>query len=229
MKLFNFFKRNKDNDYVHRMIRHMLKEMFPGGNKEILTLVADLKKQLKGEYDDLDIRGTLQYMASHVYFSQEKSADRVVRRGALVRPHNKFTEEDALIIYKCVVKQQYKRVFGSYDEDGFQVFYLALGNNEGGATTDIIPGAYGEYGMCHTNPIPVNGTIASETYLNRLRLISGEEFSWERTFVVGAKNIKGPIDVYEITTKDGNHLCELYISPYQSVTSSTAPKGFYIK
>ncbi len=232
MGLFDFFNKKKQaklSPELDDFLNQSFKLMFPGGKKERRKQVRELKALLKKKYKDATIASTLAYMTSHILFSEEKSADRVVYRGALVREDNKFTEEDALIIYKFVVRQQYKKVFPNNNEEGFKFFYSALGNNEGGATTDIIPGAYGEYGLCCTNPIPVRGVPASEIYLRSLRLLSGESITWERVFSVHAPNIDNPIDLYSISMKDGKHICDIYISPYQNVISSTAPKGFYIE
>lgn len=115
------------------------------------------------------------------------------------------------------------------DDMVFNEFYKSLGNFEGGATTEIIPNAYGEYGLCATNPIPVKGISANEIYLSSLGLLSGESFTWERIGSTSVANIDNPIDMYQIKTSKGKDLCIIYISPYQSIISKKAPKGFYIK
>lgn len=38
-----------------------------------------------------------------------------------------------------------------------------------------------------------------------------------------------PGDIYSITSMSGERICALYISPYQSTISNTAPKGFKFK
>jgi len=97
------------------------------------------------------------------------------------------------------------------------------------ATSDIIPGAYGEYGYSVTNPIPTRGIPTNEVYLQKLALLSGENFHWRRIGSFSAPNINNPIDGYEIINDKGETLCTIYISPYQNVISNQAPKGFYIK
>ena len=104
-----------------------------------------------------------------------------------------------------------------------------IGENEGGATTDEIPGAYGEYGFDITNPIPTRGITANEVYLKRLSLLSGESIQWKLICSFGADNIAHPIDGYSILNVNGEELCVIYISPYQNTISKKAPKGFYLK
>ena len=141
------------------------------------------------------------------------------------RPNNAFYKADATTVYNYVVK---KRMPKSVDSI-FAMMNEMIGNREDGATTDVIPGAYGEYGLCVTNPIPTRGIPANEVYLRKLALVSGKHFRWERIGSFGAPNIKMPIDGYAIITDDGKEVCTLYISPYQKVISNKAPKGFYIK
>lgn len=61
-----------------------------------------------------------------------------------------------------------------------------------------------------------------------MSFLSGEGFKWHRIGSSGAPNINGPIDMYQITTNGGTDLCVIYISPYQSIISQKAPKGFFI-
>lgn len=229
MGFFDIFKRKKSkNAELNGMMSQLMSQMFSGGQQEMNQQVAELKSLLGNRYDVATIGGTLRYMTSHMLMSQDKSADRVVNKGAMLRPNNAFTKNDAMIVYKYVVRKQFDKL-GIKSEIAFQEFYKSLGNVDGGATSDVIPGAYGEYGLCATNPIPVRGIPANEVYLSKLALLSGEEFTWQRIGSTGADNIKDPIDMYQITTNDGVDLCSIYISPYQNVISNTAPKGFYIK
>jgi hypothetical protein len=141
------------------------------------------------------------------------------------RPNNAFSKADAMTIYSYVAR---KRMPESMDSI-FVMMNEMIGNRADGATTDVIPGAYGEYGLCVTNPIPTRGIPANEVYLRKLALLSGKPFHWERIGSFGAPNIKMPIDGYAIISDEGERLCTIYISPYQKVISNKAPKGFYIK
>ena len=164
-------------------------------------------------------------------FSREgdKSAYAIVDNGQLRRHDNPFNREDAIVLYKYVVRKSVEKNMPNASKEIFDKLYESLGNFEKGATTDIIPGAYGEYGLCVTNPVPTRGIPSNEVYLGKLSLLSDEPFHWRRVGSFGAPNIEHPIDGYEIITNDGNTLCTIYISPYQRIISNTAPKGFYIK
>lgn len=229
MGLFDIFKRKKDNSALDAYLSEMRQKMFPGGNEEIQRQVNEVCRLLNNRYDKSVVSSGLLYMSSLMFTSQDKSADRIVKRGALLRPGNILTEQDAMTIYKYVVRKQLEKIMPQYDERMFNEFYKSIGNMEGGSTTDVIPGAYGEYGLCETNPIPVRGIPNNETYLRKLSLISGEEITWRRLGSTSAPNISGPIDIYEITTKNGVEICDIYISPYQNTISNKAPRGFIIK
>lgn len=189
--------------------------------------IDDLSELLpRGKYSKEDIGGTLRYMTSLFIFGGEKSAQRIVECGAMRRPDNKFDEVDALTIYRYVVRVNFKRKTGQTSEAAFEYFYRAMGNIDDGAITDVVPGAYGEYGLCATNPIPVRGIPAADVYLQRLRLPSGEKITYRRLGSTGAPNIKEPVDVYVIKSEDGREIGSIYISPYQSIISEKTPKGF---
>lgn len=228
MGLFDFFKRKKEKDKLQSYIEDLQKKIFPGGAAEVAKQVSEIMSLLGNRYSEDDVANLLHYMSTLFMISQDKSAYRIVKTGAMHRPDNVFSEPDATTVYKYVVKQNFIKDFGMFDEFGFAGFYKSLGNIEDGSTTDVIPGAYGEFGLCNTNPVPVRGILANETYLKKLRLASGKDFTWQRIGSTGAPNIKHPIDMYQITTNSGEDICVIYISPYQSTISNKAPKGFFI-
>ena len=53
-----------------------------------------------------------------------------------------------------------------------------------------------------------------------------KKISWDRLGSTSAQNIKGSIDIYNLTAADGSSLERLYISMYCSETSSKLPEGF---
>lgn len=229
MGFFDLFKKKKQDDKLSQLMGELQAKMFPGGQVEIRKQVEELYSMLSGRYSLETIQGTLQYMTALFTVSQDKSAERIVKKGAMNRPDNKFNESDALLIYKYVIKQHLLRQFGNCDKPLFDYFYGSIGNIENGCTTDIIPGGFGEYGLCKSNPIPVKGIPASEIYLKELSLENGEKIQWHRIGSTGSDNINGPIDMYAIKTLSGEDVCVLYISPYQSTISQKAPKGFIIQ
>jgi len=230
MGLLDFFRRKRTGEEaMEKITQELLSKLFPGGKAEIKSQVQDLISLLNNAYPTDTIEGTLKYMTTLFAISQDKSEERIVFNGALKRPDNKFTSDDLIAIYQYVIKQHLLKTFGKCDEEIFNYFYASIGNFKGGSKTDVIPNSYGEYGLCETNPIPVKGIPASEIYLRQLRLENGEKIQWQRIGSIGAENIKGSIDMYRIKTLSGEDICVIYISPYQSIISQKAPKGFIIE
>lgn len=230
MGFFDIFKRKKKSGLsAEDLFAKTFPILFPGGVDDMNHQIEELSALLpRGKYSNETIGGTLRYMTSLFIFGVEKSAQRIVERGAMRRPDNAFTKEDALIIYNYVIRLNFKRKTGQQSEEAFEYFYRAMGNIEDGAQTDVIPGAYGEYGLCATNPVPVRGIPAADVYLKRLKLTSGEAISYKRIGSTGSPNISEPVDIYAITSSSGVKVATIYISPYQSIISDTAPKGFVI-
>lgn len=229
MGLFHFFKKKTRLSKEQNELMDKVAEMLFGGLNQMREQVKELSSLLGKRYSPGQVANALTWMTSRFYHEEDKSSIALVDEGQMKRADNPFTRNDALKLYKYVAKKQFHKAFPSAPEVMFEEMYKTLGNYEDGATTDVIPGAYGEYGLCVTNPIPTRGIPSNETYLKSLSLLSGEPFHWKRIGSFGAPNIENPIDGYEIITDCGENLCTIYISPYQKTISKTAPKGFYIK
>ena len=98
-----------------------------------------------------------------------------------------------------------------------------------GLEYDEIPGAFGDFGIESTNPVPVNGVLSSNNYLSKLVTDDGLAISWERLCSMKADNIDNLIDCYRITDSKGQARQYIYISGYHSCTSKKAPKGYKFK
>lgn len=97
-----------------------------------------------------------------------------------------------------------------------------------GVDTDTIPGGYGEFGLCPTNPIPTYSVNGSDLYLSQLRTSDGKKIEAIRKGSTGASDITpGSIDIYELSIK-GTVLGLIYICPYHKRNSELAPKGYYL-
>lgn len=76
--------------------------------------------------------------------------------------------------------------------------------NEGAETFE----SDAEYGLVREKPIYVNGIAGEEKYLHGLKTLDGQELTWQRLGNTSVKGIKGMIDVYVVSLKNG----EEYIS-----------------
>ena len=229
MGLFDFFKKKPRLSKEQNDLMDKVAEMLFGSLDLMREQIKELAGLLDNRYSLGQVANTLTWMTSRFSREGDKSSFALVDEGQMKRVDNPFTKKDVLIIYRYVAKKQFQKAFPNAPEAMFEKMYESLGNFEDGVTTDVIPGSYGEYGLCVTNPIPTRGIPSNDTYLSSLSLLSGEPFHWERIGSFEAPNIKHPIDGYEIITDSGENLCTIYISPYQKTISRTAPKGFYIR
>ena len=225
MGLFDFFRRKPKLSKEQSEVMDKMAELLFGGKEQMREQIMELHKTFNKRYSAEQVANALVWMTSRFVQEGDKSARALVDEGQMRRPNNAFSKADVMTIYNYVAR---KRMPESMDSI-FAMMNEMIGNRADGATTDVIPGAYGEYGLCVTNPIPTRGIPANEVYLRKLALLSGEPFHWERIGSFGAPNIKMPIDGYAIISDEGERLCTIYISPYQKVISNKAPKGFYIK
>jgi len=82
------------------------------------------------------------------------------------------------------------------------------------------PNGTGPFGLCKTNPIPVNGPIGELAYLSRLLTIGGERLLFHRLGSIDE------IDVYEAVTFSGGQWFIFFLDMYHPRKSTLAPKGF---
>lgn len=93
------------------------------------------------------------------------------------------------------------------------------------ADCDEIPDAQGPFGLCATNPIPVNGPPGQVLYLNRLRAPSGVGFFYHRPGTEAAPNYPHPVDRYEVLAVDGSHRGHVFLAAYHPRRSQRVPDG----
>lgn len=220
------FNKNSGLSGNEKDLMDKIAEVLFGGTNQMREQISELDNILEHKYETKYVANVLTWMTSRYVRSDDKSTDALVKEGQMRRPDNKLSYNDALKVYNFVAKKQASVLPPHLLNAVLNSYGL---NNNTGSTEDVIPGAFGEYGYCATNPIPTKGIPANEIYLKRLSLLSGEKFHWERIGSTRANNIKNPIDMYKIISTTGEALCTIYISPYQNVISSKAPKGFYIE
>lgn len=232
MGFLDFFKRKKKSSLTaeESQLMDKMADLLYGGMDNMRKQIGEVSALLGNRYKPGEVANALTYLTSGLMRRDDKSIGAMVDEGQMRRPNNPFNRADAIVIYKYVLRQSYKKQFPGMPDEMLDVALQGvMGDNPDGATTDVIPGAYGEYGFDATNPIPTRGIPSNEVYLSRLFLLSGEPIRWERVGSFGAPNIKNPIDGYSIMDKNGTELCVIYISPYQNIISKKAPKGFYLK
>lgn len=222
------FNKHKLSDNEQQLMDKLVVMLF-GSYEKMREQLFELNQLLNKKYSPQEISNILVWMMSCFTQSGEKSSLALVDKGQMLRHGNKFSRDEAMIVYNYVVKAMIRKQYPDAPESMYSILSETLGNSESVAMTDVISGATGEYGYCATNPIPVCGIPANEVYLKKLALFSDERFIWKRIGSTGADNIEKPIDMYQILSTSGERLCVIYISPYQKVTSNTPPKGFYIK
>ncbi len=229
MGIFHFFRRKPKLSESQNALMDKMAVLLFGGLEQMQEQISELYEMFDHRYNKGQIANALTWMTSRFSREGDMSAFALVDEGLLHRMDNPFNRTDAMVLYKYAAKKSLHKFVPNASESIFDEIFITLGNNPKGATSDVIPGAYGEYGLCVTNPIPTRGIPSNETYLQKLSLLSDEPFHWERVASFEAPNIENPIDGYDIISEKGEKLCTIYISPYQNVISNTAPKGFYIK
>ena len=89
-----------------------------------------------------------------------------------------------------------------------------------------------DFGLVPEKPIythalkSVDGEVE---YLNKLYTTNGEKIKWTRRGSTGVSGVNGMIDIYDTFLPSGQFYKTIYINMYGAKTSSTAPKGFYLR
>lgn len=126
-----------------------------------------------------------------------------------------------------VIYRELKRKKSKEENNVFlKVMKLQQELSKEGTYEDQIPEGIGEFGLDLSNPVPVNGILSSDRYLEKLKTDNGEKISWERIGSFSANNIKNSIDGYTIFDKDRKQIATIYISPYHKTNSNKVPRGF---
>ncbi|MDR0234468.1 MAG: hypothetical protein LBI31_06700 [Zoogloeaceae bacterium] len=98
-----------------------------------------------------------------------------------------------------------------------------------GVDSDEIPGGYGAFGLCKTNPVPTFGIPGSYEYLARLRTDDGHPVESSRMGSTSAKDVtSGMIDIYRVS-RGGENLATVFLCPYHKRNSGKAPDGFRLE
>jgi hypothetical protein len=228
--IFIYYITNSNSSKKNKTIAKAATDLiFPKGLEQCDRLVSKFENFTGNRYSKENIRSWVTLTASSFKFFADKSEDRIV--SYIVRKSdNTLHLDDGKYLYSIVSKEVLFPVLNDNENDEFltQLINVGYGNNNDGYDTDIIPGAFGEFGFVATNPIPVKGIMGGYTYLENLIFEDGTPITHERTGSVGTDNIENSIDCYKIF-KEGVEKSIIYISPYHKKNSAIAPDGFKLK
>jgi hypothetical protein len=225
MNLFGLFK-SKQEKNVEKIKEEAFNKIFPGGDKQIDIEVDEISNLIGDKYPRAQLAKAYIRVAYSFFLSQDKREETVVQS---VRDmmNGKNAKEDFLKIYNYTKIKFLKQQFGTEDPSELEEFASRMFGGNVGCDSDEIPGGFGEFGYSVNNPIPTNGIMGSNTYLSRLKLISGNiESEWGRTGPRVAENIENVIDEYQLSSPSGERIAVIYISPYHRRNSEKAPNGF---
>lgn len=230
MGIFDFFRKKKEPN-INDIVGSIMAQAFPNGKRQIQSIASTLYEEFHGRYPQEVLKSSIAYCGSLLITARDKSAQRIVDMGMLLKPENKYSREDAITIYKSVVSSFFSTKFGIDNKEAFEAFYISLGN-VGDAIEIVnkrIKGATGVYGITLSNPVPVKGVQTSYTFLDSLLTSSGEAIQYKRIGSYKSSLTKEPIDGYAISTKLGRSLGTIYICGYCNVENPDPPVGFIIK
>lgn len=230
MGFFDFFKKKKEPK-IEDIVGSIMSQVFPNGKSQIQSIASSLYKEFGGKYPIDSLMKSIAYCGSMLITAQDKSSQRVVERGLLLKPDNRYSKEDAITLYKAVVKSYFSSKIGIDNNEAFDAFYKSLGNV--GDSVEIInnriKGATGIYGLSVNNPVPIKGVQASYTFLDKLLTSKGEPIQYKRLGSFSSSIIKELIDGYAVTDNLGHSLGTIYICGYCNVENPEPPTGFIIK
>ena len=227
MGIFDFFRtKKKQQSELDDLMEKIKAQAFPGGTNQMKDVVERHYSLFNGRYTKDAIFQAMNYMASLIIVAEDKSARRVVDNGVMHK--GLLSREDAIILYKNLLRIQFESKTGIHNELAFDAFYTSIGNIEGNYVSNEMPGAYGEYGLTTSNPIPINGIPASYAYMDRLRQTNGNNVSYKRIGTFTSEITDEIIDGYKLYSDSGIELATIYICPYVNANPSKAPKGFVL-
>lgn len=230
MGFFDFFRKKKEPK-IEDIVGSIMSQVFPNGKSQIQLIASSLYKEFGGKYPIDSLMKSIAYCGSMLITAHDKSSLRVIERGLLLKPDNSYSKEDAITIYKAVVKSYFSSKIDIDNNEAFDAFYKSLGNV--GESVEIInkriKGATGTYGLSVNNPIPIKGVQASYSFLDKLLTSKGEPIQYKRLGSFNSSVVKELIDGYAITDNLGHSLGTIYICGYCNVEDPEPPTGFIIK
>jgi hypothetical protein len=215
--------------------RIVLGQMFPAGAEDLDRDCARIDSITKGKIPSEKLASFVAACKFDVHFSEQCYEDRYIPNfmASAVQIGGEISESEAYDIY--VYLEGEARFYNSkyvankakdntLDASGHSKVDMTPQIYAAGTRSDEIPGGYGEYGLCETNPVPTVSVRCSDHYLSRLRY-NGQPVQANRVGSTLASVTLGAIDIYELSS-DGQEIGRVYLCPYHKLTSRQAPKGF---
>jgi hypothetical protein len=200
------------------------KEMFPNEDYDLEVGIEEVLRILNNKVDRQMATSILVGSTSICHSTSkynEFSRERLEMHLAL--DHLKYFDDKALKeFYAFLLDAHNKATMPLYS----QWQKMDIFDKSQACSTDEIPNAVGEFGLCSSNPVPVYCIHSNDIYLSRLRTLDGGRIYWNRYGSMGDEHIKNQIDKYEIFNASEEFITHIFISPYHLRTSMKAPKGF---
>ena len=105
----------------------------------------------------------------------------------------------------------------------------------GELSENSIPGSSGEFGLVESNPVPLKNVFISYGWIPLLRYPFKSKSGFTIYLPVESERsgstesiFGGSTDIYQLSDVNGSKLATIYLNGYQSYTSKTAPKGFFL-
>ena len=230
MALFGFFKSKQEREFDESMekFQHLI---FPRGEKDIERDCVRIDALTNGKIHHSKLRGFVTGCKTIAYIN-ESYDDEGFANSNIARSDGLISKDEALDVYAYLEGESkyydnMNRMFGEMGTDGDDDNEI-FGNmpwifSEGVSTTEI-PGGYGDYGLCETNPIPTISVTCSNRYLAKLRY-KGNSVVANRLGSTSSDVTPGSIDIYELSVS-GRDIGTIYICPYHKRNSHKPPNGF---
>lgn len=237
MGLFDFFKKKntepqlpKENDTssLDMSLLKMHELMFPKGQEQKEELTKQLCSKLGNRYNYDVVINNYIFVMSCMFIDSDKTFEAVAGKVA-DRRNNPFSKQDIKTIYDFAIdnNDQLSKIVGSSVAKELDSVIEMMTKDQ--PALDKLPEGRGEFGYDVRNPIPIKGIPNNEVYLSSLRLPDGQGITWNRVGSRLSENIPHPVDVYEIFSKKGRILNNIYLYPYCGKNSEEAPRGLFFK
>lgn len=228
---FNSFNSQFEKAYA-KLNKNMIGHLFPGGKQQAKLAMSSLKRIFRRDIKCGDLLNVYINIFTRMCMSM---APHMIKISLLIKFPELFSNDIAYKAIGYVTLNMQNNTFGLSENEDMSLVNSIADDYE--KTESIIKSNsdkvdsgvnFDDYGFAPTNPIYVGWLNGSREYLNKLKPLAGGNCTWKRICSTSEDCINGMIDVYEISSVNGN-TCKLYINMYADKTSTSAPKGFILE